>query len=272
MSDPTPTTPAAGSVVFIHGLWLHASSWFPWLEAFAEAGYSGSAPGWPGEPDTVEAARIDPQSQAGTGIDDVVEHFTKLIGAMEQPPVLVGHSFGGTIVEKLLGQGVGRAGIAIDAAPIKGVLRLPISALRAAFPVLKRPGNRDRAVSLTAAQFRYAFGNAIPGDESDALYDAWNIPAPGKPLFQAATANFSPHSEAKVDTDNGDRGPLLLIAGGQDHTVPKVVTTSTLKQYKHSSAVTDLLEFPDRGHSLVIDSGWREVATGCLEWLQKQHI
>jgi pimeloyl-ACP methyl ester carboxylesterase len=259
-------------VLFIHGLWLHSSSWEPWIERFREAGYEASAPPWPGEPETVGAARDDPDALAGYGIDDVVESYGAVIDAMDEAPILIGHSFGGTIVEKLLGQGRGRAGIAIDAAGIKGVLPVPISALRSAFPVLKNPGNRDRAVSLNAEQFRYAFANAVSEEESAALHERWAIPAPGKPLFQAATANLTPHSEDAVNTRNGDRGPLLLIAGGQDHTVPEKVTKSTLKQYKHSDAVTELVEFDDRGHSLVIDSGWPDVADACLKWLREQGL
>lgn len=263
-----PTIP----VVFVHGLWLHSSSWFPWIEAFSEAGYTGSAPGWPGEHDTVAATRDDPDAQAGNGIDDVTDHYAKMIADLDVAPVLVGHSFGGMIVEKLLGDGLGLAGIAIDAAPIKGVLPLPISSLRATFPVLKKPGNKERAISLTSDQFHYGFGNAIPRDESDELFEQWTIPGPAKPLFQAAAANLSIHSEASVDTHNEDRGPLLLIAGGEDHTVPPVVTHSTFKKYRHSDAHTDLLEFPDRGHSLTVDHGWREIADTCLDWLAAQDL
>jgi pimeloyl-ACP methyl ester carboxylesterase len=259
-------------VLFIHGLWLHSSSWAPWIERFRQAGYEASAPAWPGEPESVAAARDEPDRLAGYGIDDIVERYGDVIDAMDEAPILIGHSFGGTIVEKLLGQGRGRAGIAIDAAGIKGVLPVPLSALRSAFPVLKNPANRNRAVSLTAEQFRYAFGNAVSEEESAALHERWAIPAPGKPLFQAATANVTPHSEDAVDTRNGDRGPLLLIAGGQDHTVPEKVTRSTLKQYKHSGARTELLEFDDRGHSLVIDSGWADIADACLDWLREQGL
>ena len=266
MSDTTPP------VLFIHGLWLHASSWTPWIERFAAAGYSATAPRWPGEADTVEASRNEPDAQAGHGIDDLVDHHAKLIADLDRPPILIGHSFGGTIVERLLGAGCGAAGIAIDAAPIKGVLPVPISSLRAAFPVLKNPANRHRTVALTADQFQYGFGNAIPREESDELWERWTIPSPGRPIFQAATANLTPHSEAKVDTRNDLRGPLLLIAGGQDHTVPESITRSTLKQYRHSAATSDLLEFPDRGHSLVIDHGWPEVADACLAWIGEQRV
>jgi pimeloyl-ACP methyl ester carboxylesterase len=257
-------------VVFIHGLWLHASSWDPWIDRFAEEGYAPVAPGWPGDPATVELARANPDSIADHGIEEVTAHYAGLIGKLPAPPVIIGHSFGGMIAEKLLGENLGAAAIAIDAAQIKGVLPLPLSALRSTLPVFKNPANAHRAVSLTAEQFRYSFGNAVPAEESDALYERWVIPAPGKPLFEAAGANFAPHSPAKVDTGNSERGPLLLIMGGRDHTVPEAITKSTLKQYRGSDAVTDLAEFPDRGHSLTIDSGWRAVAGECLSWLAKQ--
>ncbi|MEE4542597.1 alpha/beta fold hydrolase [Streptomyces sp. V4-01] len=263
MTSPTP-------VLFIHGLWLHSTSWQPWIDLFDSEGHPASAPGWPGDPDTVQEARENPESIAGHGIDDVVEHYAAIIRGMETPPILIGHSFGGLIAQKLLGQDLAAAVVAIDAAQIKGVLPLPLSALRSTLPVFTNPANKHRAVSLTAEQFRFAFGNAIPEEESDALYARWTIPAPGKPLFEAAAANFNPHSPAKVDTANSGRGPLLLMSGGKDHTVPEAVTLATLKQYRHSEAVTEFLSFPDRGHSLTIDGGWREVADAALSWLRRQ--
>jgi pimeloyl-ACP methyl ester carboxylesterase len=259
-------------VVFIHGLWLHAASWGPWVDLFQEAGYAPVAPGWPGDGDTVELSRANPDAIANRGIDEVADHYAGIIRALDRPPILIGHSFGGTIAEKLLGENYGAAAIAIDAAQIKGVLPLPLSALRATLPVFKNPANIHHAVSLTADEFRYSFGNAVSADESDELYQKYTIPAPGRPLFEAAVANFAPHSPAKVETDNAARGPLLLVMGGQDHTVPEVITKATLKQYRHSSAVTELVEFPDRGHSLVIDSGWRSVAQACLDWLATQGL
>jgi len=254
-------------VIFIHGLWLHASSWADWADVFRDAGYEPSTPGWPGDGDTVAESRANPESIADHGIDDVVAHYAGLIAALPRKPVLVGHSFGGMIAQKLLGQDLAAAAVAIDAAQIKGVLPLPLSALRATLPVFRNPANRHRAVSLTAEQFRFAFGNAISEEESQELYDRWAIPAPGKPLFEAAAANFDPHSPAAVDTRNDGRGPLLLVMGGKDHTVPEAVTRATLKQYRHSEAVTDILEFPDRAHSLTIDHGWRDVADASLAWL-----
>jgi pimeloyl-ACP methyl ester carboxylesterase len=259
-------------VLFIHGLWLHATSWDAWPTRFRDEGYEPQAPGWPGDGETVEASRRDPEAIGDHGIDDVVAHFEKNIADLPEAPILIGHSFGGMVAQRLLGQGQAKAAIAIDAAQIKGVPPVPLSALRATLPVFKNPANKHRAVSLTGEQFRFAFGNAISEEESDLLFERWTIPAPGRPLFEAAAANFNPHSPAKVDTDNQTRGPLLLIASGRDHTVPESVTRATLKQYRHSEAVTDLKTFSDRGHSLTIDSRWAEVAETCLTWLREQSL
>jgi pimeloyl-ACP methyl ester carboxylesterase len=242
------------------------------VERFTQAGYDASAPGWPGDPDTVEEARQHPEAIADHGIDDVVAHYAALIADLPSRPILVGHSFGGMIAQRLLGEDLAVAAVAIDAAQIKGVLPLPLSALRATLPVFKNPANKHRAVSLTAEQFRFAFGNAIDAEESDALFERWAIPAPGRPLFEAAAANFNPHSPAKVATDNSGRGPLLLMMGGRDNTVPEAVTRATLKQYRHSEATTDILEFEDRAHSLTIDHGWADVADASLTWLDKQGL
>ena len=263
-------TSTKAPVVFIHGMWLHATSWQPWQELFAEAGYQPVAPGWPGDADTVEATRANPDAVANHGIDDVTNHYASFIEGLPSPPILIGHSFGGLIAEKLLGMDRGAAAIAIDAAQIKGVLQLPLSQLRGTLSIFANPANRHKAVSLTAKEFHYSFGNTLPEEESDALHARWTIPSPARPLFEAAAAAFSPHSPAEVDTANEDRGPLLLTMGGKDHTVPEAITKSTLKQYRDSHAVTDLVEFADRGHSLTIDSGRREVAEACLAWLTKQ--
>jgi pimeloyl-ACP methyl ester carboxylesterase len=261
----------ANPVMFIHGLWLHPTSWGAWGELFSNAGYEVLAPGWPGDMPTVEKARANPGSVANRGIDDIVAHHAEIIDGLRAQPILVGHSFGGMFAEKLLGDGKGAAAVAIDSAQIKGVLAVPLAALHSTLPVFRNPANKHRSVMLTEKQFRSSFGNAVTEEESNQLYDRWVIPGPGRPLFEAAAANFSPHSPAKVDT-KADRGPLLLIAGGKDRTVPEAITKSTLKQYDRSPSENELLVFADRGHSLTIDSGWREVAEAALQWLDKHGL
>jgi pimeloyl-ACP methyl ester carboxylesterase len=260
------------SALFIHGLWLHANSWSPWLELFGESGYEPIAPGWPNEPPTVAEAREHPEAVANIGIDDVTSHMAEIIDGLDGNPVIVGHSFGGLIAEKLLGQGYGAAAVAIDPAQIKGVLPLPLAQLRSSLPALEKPTNRHKAVSLTKKEFRFGFGNAVTEEESDELFERWTIPSPARPLFEAAAANFSLHSPAKVETKNEDRGPLLLISGLKDHTVPDKVTRSTLKQYRDSTAVTELEQFEGRGHSLTVDSGWKDIAEAVLEWLKANDV
>jgi pimeloyl-ACP methyl ester carboxylesterase len=237
---------------------------------FRESGYEPLAPGWPGDADTPEETRNNPGQLAGKGIDDVVGHYAQVVAGLEARPVVVGHSFGGLIAQRLLGQDLAAAAVAIDPAPIKGVLFLPPSALRVASIALRRPATRNQAVSLTAEQFRYGFGNAVGEQESGELYERWAIPSPGRPLFEAAMANFAPRSPAKVNTGNKTRGPLLITAGGRDHTVPAALSHATRRLYHKSPAVTDLREFPDRGHSLTIDHGWREVAQTVLDWLKQR--
>lgn len=262
-------------VVFIHNLWLHPASWQPWLDLFRDAGYEPVAPGWPGVPATVDQARADPSSLAGYGIAEATGHYAGLIAGLSAPAIVIGHSFGGLLAQRLLGEDLVAAAIAIDPTHNQGVLPLRRSTLRSALPVFlsltKGRGTSRGTVSLTAAQFRYAVGNAIPPAESDALYEKWAIPAPGKALREAARSNFSPRSPAKVDTDAVVRGPLLLITGGKDHATPEALTKATFRQYAISPALTELAEFPDRGHSLTIDSGWRAVADECLSWLGKHN-
>jgi len=256
-------------VVFVHGLWLHATSWDRWAAFFREAGYAPLAPGWPGDPETVEASRQNPEAFAGKGVDDATDHYAAIIRQLQIAPVLVGHSFGGLIVQKLLGMGLGAAGVAIDPAPFRGVLPLPFSSLKSAFPALGHPSTYKHTVSLTAEEFRYAFANAVSEQEAAELYATFPIPTPGRPLFQAATANLDPGTEARVDVKNETRGPLLLISGKEDHTVPFAITHAEYERYRHSTAVTELQEIDGRGHSLTIDSGWREVAEHALAWAKR---
>ncbi|TDD67393.1 alpha/beta fold hydrolase [Jiangella aurantiaca] len=255
-------------VVFVHGLWLHADSWTPWVGLFREAGYEPQAPGWPGDSPTVDETRANADRVAGVGIDAVVDHYAGILRDLDTPPIVVGHSFGGLIVQRLLGQSLAAAAVALDPAPIKGVLFLPPSSLRVASIALRNPANRGRAVALTREQFRYGFGNALPQQESDALYERWAIPSPGRPLFEVAFANLNPSSPAKVDTRNATRGPLLLTLGGKDHTVAPAIVRTTARLYRKSPAVTELRQYPDRGHSLGIDSGWHIVADDVLAWLR----
>jgi pimeloyl-ACP methyl ester carboxylesterase len=256
-------------VVFIHGLWLLPSSWDRWAAVFEEAGYAALTPGWPDDPETVEQANANPEAFARKTVGQVADHLARVVGRLEKKPALVGHSFGGLFAQILAGRGLASASVAIDPAPFRGVLPLPISALRAALPVLGNPANRTRAVPLTYEQFRFAFANAVSEDEAKDLYSTFAVPASGAPLFQAATANVNPWTEAKVDTANPERGPLLIISGEKDNTVPWALANAAFKKQRRNGAVTEIAEMPNRGHGLTIDSGWREVADTALRFIQR---
>jgi non-heme chloroperoxidase len=256
-------------VMFIHGLWLLESSWDRWAAVFDEAGYTAIAPGWPDDPDTVEEAKAHPEVFAGKTIGQVADHYAELIGKLDKKPAVIGHSFGGLLTQMIAGRGLSAASVAIDPAPFRGVLPLPISALKSSSPVLGNPANRNRAVPLTYEQFRYAFANAVSEDEAKELYETFAVPAPGAPLFQAAAANLNPWTEAKVDTKNPDRGPLLIISGEKDHTVPWAIANASYKKQKRNEGVTEIVKMAGRGHSLTIDHGWREVADTALEVLER---
>jgi pimeloyl-ACP methyl ester carboxylesterase len=259
-------------VVFVHGLWLLASSWDPWRRLFEERGYATLAPGWPDDPATVPEALAHPEVFAGKSVGQVTDHYAEVIGGLTRKPIVIGHSFGGLITQKLAGQGLAIGAVAIDPAPFRGVLPLPLSALKAAFPALKKPGNRKRSVLLTFGQFRFAFANAVPEAEARQLYDTYSVPGPGAPLFQAAFANFNPRTEASVDTKRADRGPLLIVDGEKDNTVPWSIANASYKRYKHATAPTEIVKIPGRGHSLTIDSGWQEVADIALKFLDGQGL
>jgi len=256
-------------VVFIHGLWLLPSSWDRWAAVFEEAGYSALTPGWPDDPDTVEEAKAHPEVLAHKTVGQVADHYAEVIGQLTKKPAVIGHSFGGLLTQILAGRGLSAASVAIDPAPFRGVLPLPISALKSASPVLGNPANRNRAVPLTFEQFRYGFANAVSEEEAKQLYDAYAVPAPGAPLFQAATANLNPWTEAKVNSRNPDRGPLLIISGEKDHTVPPAIANASYKKQKRNPGVTELREIKGRGHALTIDSGWREVADTALAFVRR---
>jgi non-heme chloroperoxidase len=262
---------AKKTIVFIHGLWIHASSWQPWMDFFNEHGYNTIAPSWPGDSATVAECRANPTPIANRGVVEITDSYAKAIATLSEPPIVIGHSFGGLITQVILGRGIAAAGIAIDPAPIKGVWQLPLSALKASFPVLGNPFNLKKAVSLTLDEFKYGFANAVSDQEAKELYDRWTIPAPGRPLFQAATATFNPWSETKVNTKNTTRGPLLLTSGSKDNIAPPILSKATLKKY-NQSVITEFKLFEGKGHSLIVDHGWKDVAQYSLEWLNKNGL
>jgi non-heme chloroperoxidase len=256
-------------VVFIHGLWLLPSSWDRWAAVFEDAGYTALTPGWPDDPETVQEANATPEVFAHKTVGQVADHYQSVISRLARKPAMIGHSFGGLVAQIVAGRGLASVSVAIDPAPFRGVLPLPISALRSAAPVLGNPANRNRAVPLTFEQFRFAFANAVSEGEAKELYETYAVPAAGAPVFQAASANLNPWTEAKVDTKNPDRGPLLILAGEKDNTVPWAVANASYKRQKRNDAVTEIKQMPNRGHALTIDSGWREVADTALAFVQR---
>jgi pimeloyl-ACP methyl ester carboxylesterase len=256
-------------VVFIHGLWLLPSSWDRWSALFEGAGYTALTPGWPDDPETVAEANAKPEVFAHKTVGQVAAYLAGFIGKLNKKPAIVGHSFGGLMTQILAGRGLAAVSVAIDPAPFRGVLPLPVSALRAASPVLSNPLNRNRAIPLTYDQFRYAFANAVSEDEAKSLYDSFAVPASGAPLFQAAAANINPWTEASVNTINPERGPLLIISGEKDHTVPWAIANASYKKQKRNPGVTEIVEIAGRGHALTIDSGWQEVANTALTFTRR---
>jgi non-heme chloroperoxidase len=256
-------------VVFVHGLWLLPNSWDRWAELFEQRGFAALTPGWPDDPETVEEAAAHPEVFAGKSIGQVADHFETIIGGLDRKPAIIGHSTGGLLTQILAGRGLAAVSVAIDPAPFRGVLPLPISTLKSSSPVLRNPANRNRAVPLTFEQFRYGFANAVSEEEAKQLYEDFAVPTPGKPLFQAAAANLNPWTEDKVDTKNPDRGPLLLISGERDHTVPWAIVNASFKQQQDNPGVTEIVKIPGHGHALTIDSGWREVADTALAFVQR---
>jgi non-heme chloroperoxidase len=256
-------------VVFIHGLWLLSSSWNRWAEYFDDQGYASLSPGWPNDAETVAEANEHPEVFAGKKIAQVADHYANFIGNLKRKPIILGHSFGGLLAQIIAGRGVASATVAVDPAAFRGVLPLPFSALKSAWPVLGNPANRKRAVPLTYEQFHYAFANAVSEREAKALYEEFAVPAAGAPLFQAAAANFNPWTEDQVDTTNPQRGPLLVISGEKDHTVPHAVAHAAFELQKKNIGVTEFIEIANRGHSLTIDHGWREVAEAALKFVRQ---
>jgi non-heme chloroperoxidase len=256
-------------VVFIHGLWLLPSCWKRWATLFEEAGYAALTPGWPDDPETVEEAKAHPEVFARKTIGQIADRCAEVIGRLTKKPAVIGHSFGGLLTMIIAGRGLASASVAISPAPFRGVLPVPIAALRSSSPVLRNPANRNRAVPLTYEQFRYAFGNAIGEDEARRLHETYSVPGSGAMIFQAATANLNPWTEAKVDSRIPDRGPLLIVSADDDHTVPWSIANAAFKKERRNEGVTEIVKVPDRGHSLTIDSRWREVADKALAFVKR---
>lgn len=266
MSDTDSDT-----VLFIPGLWIHSDSWAPWAKLFEDAGYISIVEGWPGQGVSPADARRNPAALNNVGLDAITEHYARLIEQLPTIPVVIGHSFGGVVAQKLLARGLASRAVAVDPGPIKGVTKLPFAQIRSALPVVKSKKNRERTVALSRKQFRYGFGNAIPKAESDTLFTKWAIPGPGRPLFEATEAKKTAQSPAEVNTTLADRGPLLIIGGGKDHTVPEVVTRQEFELYD-TPAITVYKVFPDRGHSLVFDSNWKQIADFSLNWVSTTRV
>ena len=257
----------AKKVMFIHGLWIHTSSWQGWMDFFTKQGYQTLNPGWPGDSATVEECRNNPAPIANRGVTEIADSYAKVIAGLSEPPIIIGHSFGGLIVQILMGRGIAAAGVAIDPAPVKGVWQLPLTTIKASLPILGNPFNFTKAKSLTFEQFTYGFANAVPEQEARELYNRWTIPAPCRPLFQAAMATFA-GNETQVDTANTTRGPLLITGGQKDNIAPPILGQASLKKY-NNKVITDFKLFEGRGHSLIVDHGWTEVAEYSLAWLKR---
>jgi pimeloyl-ACP methyl ester carboxylesterase len=256
-------------VVFIHGLWLLPSSWDRWAALFEEAGYAAVTPVWPDDPETVEQARANPDVFAKKTLGQIADHTAEVIGGLSNKPAVMGHSTGGLLAQIIADRGLSAATVAIDPGPFRGVLPLPISALRSAWPVLGNPLNRGRAITLTLDQFKYGWANALSDEEAKQLHETYHVAAPGVALMQMANANLNPWTEAKLDPKNLDRGPLLIIDGEKDHTVPWAIANASFKRQSRNEAVTEIEKIPNRGHSLTIDSGWREVAEKALAFVKR---
>jgi pimeloyl-ACP methyl ester carboxylesterase len=264
------TTSPADTIVLIHGLWMTPLSWEHWIERFEAAGHPVLAPAWPGFDRDIEDVRRDMTPYEGLGITEIADHYDRIIRGLDAPPIIMGHSFGGLLTQILLARGLGAAGVAIDPAGPKGILALPASTFRVVWPVLNNPANKSKAKALTPAQFHYAFGNTLSEQDSQAVYERYAVPGPGRPLFQAVSANFNPNAATKIDFHNDTRAPLLILGGGQDHTVAAVSTRANYKLQSKSKAVTEYKEYEERSHWTCGEPGWEAVADHALEWAVTQ--
>ncbi len=260
------------TIVLIHGLWMTPLSWEHWIERYSDKGYNVLAPAWPGMDRDIEDIRRDPSNLASLGVTEIVDHYEKIISGLSEPPIIMGHSFGGLFTQILIDRGRGTAGVALDSAPVKGVLLLPFSTLKVSFPVLSNPFNLNKVSALTREQFHYAFGNLLSDEESNRVYERYAVPGPDHILFQAGLANFNPHAPTAVDFHNDLRPPLLLIAGGKDHISPASVTKANYNLYRKSKAITEYKEYPDRSHYTLGEPGWEEVADYALDWASRNSV
>lgn len=265
--DTSPTPP--DTIVLIHGLWVTPRSWEKWVERFTNQGYRVMAPPWPGLDRDIADIRRDPSSLNGLGVTEIVDHYDGIIRGFDRPPIIMGHSFGGLFTQILLDRGLGAAGVAIDSNPPKGILRLPFSTLRSAWPALRNPANRKRSFTLSPRQFRYRFGNTMSEQESNAVYDEHYIPGTGRVLFQAGLANFNPNAVTKIDFRRTGRAPLLMIVGQKDHVAPSSIVRANFKKYRRSPSTTEFKEFPGRSHYICGERGWEEVADYALAWVME---
>lgn len=256
-------------VVFVHGLWLLAGSWNDWRRRFEHRGYATIAPAWPGDPETVEEARADPTALAGNSLATVTAHHHQVIAHLRTKPILVGHSFGGLVVQQLAGAGLATCTVAISPAPGRGIWRTSATAVRAGWPVLRNPANRHRPVALTFQQFRYAFAGAVDVDQARRLYETYVVPGAGRLLFQSAAANMTPRTEARVDTAHPARGPMKIIAGERDRIVPWSVARAAFRLQRRNSSPTEYFEAYRRAHSLTIDNGWEDIADTTLRFVHR---
>jgi pimeloyl-ACP methyl ester carboxylesterase len=266
MATNAPDSAAPDTIVFVHGLWLTALSWERWVERYSARGFRVIARSWPGMEGDLEELRRDPSAIAGLGVTEIVDHYDAIIRGLDRPPIIIGHSFGGLITQILLDRGLGAAAVAISPAPVKGIILLPFSTLKVAYPALKNPFDTHRAVPLTLEQFHYGFTNHLTEEESEPIYARYAVPGPNHVLFQASFANFNPHAATMVDLHKDDRAPLLIIGNGRDHTVPASVAKANYNLYRKSTAVTEYREYPDRTHWTLGQDGWEAVADVALDW------
>ncbi len=256
------------AVVLIHGLWMTERSFEHWVARYEARGYQVICEPWPRMNRPIEELRRDPSALAGLGVTEVVVHYDRLIGRLDPQPIIIGHSFGGLVTQLLLDRGLGSAGVAIGTAPIKGVVKLPLSTLRVSLPALSNPANLRRAVSLTPKQFHYAFTNTLSEKESLEVYERHQVPGPDRMIFQAAFANLAPAAATRVNFANSHRAPLLLVAGSEDHISPVSVSRASARLYRKSLAVTEVMEFTGHSHYILGEEGWEKVADFCLNWAE----